>query len=349
MNPNSARHGRPDEGGFSLIEITIATAMLMTLIWLVATLSTTGMRSQRYTERMARVTEIAQDVIDEMRGGLTSSVRVFGNDTVGENYRAILAIPADMRGAIDSTRLPAVRATALLEPDVAADPRTGNCLMFARYAWTDEFESAAGNVYRVDVYRLEWWYLTIAGTGPERDRPDGINLAKWASEPLADGTQIDRIADPTDRAEVLIHMFEGTPDRHGLEHDPVSVIWLVGADPAVDGTLRQIDAVGDLSNTPHAPRTTTWEIEAEPSHCRSDILDYRHHSIASCFAPRAMGVGRFGIVDPTGDGFPNGLEVQVVGPSSSRQVLLHLSVVSTRTDDHRAFYDIQLIADVRDM
>ena len=37
---------------------------------------------------------------------------------------------------------------------------TGNMLLFAAHAWTDEFTCLSGRAYRVDVYRLYCYYLT---------------------------------------------------------------------------------------------------------------------------------------------------------------------------------------------
>ena len=46
------------------------------------------------------------------------------------------------------------------------------------------------------------------------------------------------------------------------------------------------------------------------------------------YAPANFGVGAFSVLDNSGDGYPHGFEVQIIGPSSGRQVLLHLIVVS---------------------
>ncbi len=350
-------HPLPDastrEAGFTLLEMTVTAVITVSMVWLVSTLSLSGMRAQKLTERMARVTEITQDVIDDMRSGLTSSIRLFGNDAVGQGYMDLMTLDASMTPWIAGTRLPSVRTNARIEPETALDPRTGNALLYARYAWTHEFESTAGNVYRLDVYRLEMFGLTTGGRGPGEGRPDGLNLAQWVSEPMVDGSQIDRIDDPIEQAEALIDLLSGAPDRDGQSHDPIQVVWLVGADPADPQTLRQIESVGTLSEDSVFPRESAWEILPAPGLIRADILDYRHHSVATAYAPLVVGVGRFaqrslstmgGMRSPL-----HGFEVQVVGPSSSRQVLLHLSLITTRASDHRAWHDMQIIVDIRDV
>lgn len=345
-------HARPAsrEAGFSFLEVTIASIMVLMLAWLVATLSMDGMRAQKYAERQARVTEIAQDVLDEMRRSLGSAVQILGNDVVGTGYRDAIQLGASMPTPIASSRLPTIVASGLLEQEDPLDPRTGNSLLFARYAWTDEFTTTLGTTYRIDVYRVELWYMTPAGLGPRPDRPDGLNLSRWISEPMADGNQVDRISNGTDQAEVLLHLREATPDDTGAVRDRVALVWLVGDPLSVNGTLRQIDATGLLSDTQGAPRPSgPWVLLPEPRHCDADILDYRHHSIATNFARSVMGVGRFSVSSSANGGFPHGFEVQVVGPSAARQLLVHLTVVSTNNSGRRGFYDTQVVVDVRDL
>ena len=74
--------------------------------------------------------------------------------------------------------------------------------------------------------------------------------------------------------------------------------------------------------------------------------------MATNYARRSVGVARFGLLDNNaggGDGFPHGFEVQIVGPTSARQVLVHLVVVSARLHGQLAWSDIQTVVDARDM
>lgn len=349
-DPGALPGTRPREAGFSFLEATIASIMMLLLAWLVATLSIDGMRAQKYSERQARVTEITQDVTDEIRRALGSTMRVFGNDLIGTGYRSAMQLGTGMPVPLASSRLPTIVASGILELEDPLAPRTGNELLFARYSWTDEFTPSSGSTYRVDVYRIERWYLTAAGDGPRAGVPDGLNLARWVSEPLADADQVDRISDPADQAEVLLHLRQGTPDDTGVGRTPVSLVWLVGDPVGVVGTFRQIDGTGGLTDTPSSPRPSgAWVLLPDTSLSDPDILVYRHHSIATNFAPRVMGVGRFGQRSAASGGFPHGFEVQVVGPSAARQLLLHLTIVSSNAGGRRGYHDMQVIVDVRDL
>ena len=346
--PRSSTAQRGD-GGFTFVEVTIAAALILILAWLVASLIIDGTRAQKFAERQSRVTEITQDIVDEMRSSLGASIRIFGADPVGEDYRNRLVLQQGMRPPLVGGRLPGIVAAGSFDLELPAELRTGNELLMARFAWTDEFRTETDAVFRVDVYRLEFWYLAVDGLGPREGAPDGLNLARWVSEPLADSVQIDRITDPAEREAVLRHLREASPGTDGRIRDAVSVVWHVGEDPSTVGTFQSIREDGTLETSPPAGRPATWEIEGDTRLSDPDILVYRHHSVATNFARSVMGVGRFGLVSSDGDGFPHGFEVQVIGPSAARQILLHLSLVSSNNNGRRGFYDMQVVVDVRDL
>ena len=334
--------------GYSLIELVMSSALLAILVFAVSTLSVSGGQAQEYARRMTRCTEITQEVIDDMRLEVVSSVRIFGNDLEGTENLAAL----DLNGAplpLGNMRLPTVAANETIRPDTIENAITGNCLFFAKLVWTDEYECSSGKTYLLDVYRWIYYYLTPEDGGPNPEHPIGINIVRIESEPLIDGGGVDRIADSADRAEMLLHLADGTPDATGVARDPAQVVWLRGELPSTVGTFRQVDTLnGSLSTTPMAPRSSPWQV------LRSDevingLLSYRHHSIASIYATQSFGVGSYGISSPDGDGFPHGFEVQVIGPSSARQVHLHMVVSSTRRTGQFAWSDMQLTVDARDL
>ena len=247
-------------------------------------------------------------------------------------------------------RLPTPRAAELIEPDTMFSEKTGNTLFYARQAWVDEYLCVSGELYRLDVYRWVALYLTPEDGGPQPGRPVGLNLVQVISEPLVDGQQVDKITDPTDQAEVLLHLVNATPALDGVTRTPVNVVWARGADITATGTLRQIaPASGSMSDTPFPGRPDPWMVLPDASQSRSNLLSYRHHSVATNYARTAMGVGRYGLIDPVDDGFPHGFEVQLVGPSVARQVMVRLVIVSTNNRGHRAWSDLTSLVDVRDL
>ena len=61
------------------------------------------------------------------------------------------------------------------------------------------------------------------------------------------------------------------------------------------------------------------------------------------------GVGRFSVVSNAGDGFPHGFEVQIVGPTAGRQVLLQLSLASTKRGTLPAVSSQKVVVSTREM
>lgn len=350
-NLHAARIER--QRGFSLVEVVVVGTILVVLIFAISALSLSGADAQEYARRLARATEIGQDVLDDMRLELMSAGRIFGDDAEGAANLAVFdleSLPVPLPGS----RLPQLDAIGEIRRDTVGDEITGNSLFFARLAWSDRFACTSGRQYIVDVHRWVYYYLAATDGGPQPDRAGGLNLLRVVSEPLADAGSVDRIANATDRAEVLLHLVRATPDVDGVVHAPVEVVWARGGDPGVPGVLRQIQATdGNLSidPIPGSERPVPWRVLRRHA-TGHGILAHRGHSVATNFSPAGFGIGRFGILAgpaPGVPGFPHGFEVQVVGPSSARQVLLHLVLVSTNRRGRTAWSDLQTVVDTRDM
>lgn len=335
-------------GGFSMIELIVAATLLALMALAVATLSVSGADAQEYAARLNRVTELNQDMVDRMRLELASSLRLFGNDGEGNGNLALL----DLAGApprVAGSRLPSISPGASIRSDTAGNEITGNSLFFTRLSWTDRFVCTSGNEYLVDVYRWVYYYLTPTDGGPSPGRPSGLNLVRVVSEPLADASSVDRISDPADQAELLLHLHDGSADADGVVHDPCEVVWRRGGDPATAGTFRQVEeSDGSLWDDPVGGRPDPWQILRAEADVKG-LLSYRQHSVATVYSQANFGVGRYGLLSTAGGGFPHGLEVQVVGPSSARQVLLHLVLVSSSPRGRPAWSDMQVVIDGRDL
>ncbi len=338
-----------DSPGFTIIEMVIAAATLLVLSMMVTQLTISGQDAHQYSIRLGRITEISQRAIDGIKQDVRAAVRVFGNDALGLAYRSHLE-PWSGFDPIGSTTLPSIQSAVGFGKDVFGSEKTGNELLFARHAWADVFQCNSGKSYRVDIYRVERLYLRVEGSGP--NTPSGaLNVCKWTSEPMASAAQIDLIADPTDRTEVLLHLHNATPDAVGDEHDAVYVVWKFAENPALTGTFRQILTDGWLSDTPLAPRSATWQIEQSDQLSNPGLFFTNQHSVAANDSPLVHGLSRFAIRDDSagmGSGFPHGLEFQVVGSSAARKILIHLTTISKNQHGLTAQFDIQVIVSVRE-
>ena len=334
--------------GYSIVELVISSVLLAFMIGIVSTLSLSGGQAQEYARRLSRVTEITQELIDDMRLELVSSVRLFGRDEEGAANLEMI----DLDGApvpLSGLLLPVVSSSESIRVDSVGAEITGNSMFFTKLAWSDRFVCASSNEYLVDVYRWVYYYLTAEDGGPDQSHPIGLNIVRVVSEPLIGASSIDRISDAADQAEMLLHLLNGTPDADGVTHDAVEMVWARGAMPADSGTFRQIDPVdGTLSLTPVQSRPDPFNVARSEQNVRG-LLSYRHHSVASIYSQESFGVGRYGLVTDTLEGFPHGFEVQVVGPSSARQVLIHMVNSSTQRSGRFAWSEMQVSVDARDL
>lgn len=340
------------QNGYTLLEVMISSVILVSMVLVVTSLSKTGSDAERYAARLTRATELCQEVVDDVRRGLSSSVRVFHSDTVGTAYAGILELSA---GAPRITsRLAALRPSGIFEREPTGQTWSGNQLLFARHAWTDTYLATSGRSFSLDVYRVHCYYLRQDGDGLVNGSAVGLNMARFVSEPMADGKQVDAISDPTDKRDVLQLLAAGrTTTNLVLQpnpvHAPIAVVWRMGENPATVGTLRQIDPTFSLVNNPLPPRNSAWRLQRDTRYSSDGLFYYRHHSVATNWSPPAYGVGQFSQIVATAPGFPHGFELQLIGPAAARQVLIRLCVVSINRAGHRAYARHEIIQDCRDI
>ncbi len=339
--------------GFTLLETLIASTLLIMLVFLVVTLSDDAASAQRYAARITRATELGQDIVSEMRRYVSSSVRLFHNNADGAGYLDRVELAFDAERLVG--RLPQMRSTAIFERDTGTTI-TGNVLLFARHAWTDTYTCfGSGNTYGLDVYRMCGYYLRPDGDGLVVNSAIGLNLCRYVSEPVVSGEQIDAILDAADRGEIFRNLLDGRTTSDLIAqpdpvHPPLQVVWRVNGQPDTVGTFREIDPAGlVLSDNPLPPRPARWRIGRDLALSNDGLLQFRHYSVATNWAPPACGVGRFSQLSATGEGFPHGFEVQFIGPASARQVLLRLSIVSTVRSGLPAWATTEMIQDCRDI
>jgi prepilin-type N-terminal cleavage/methylation domain-containing protein len=336
--------------GFTLVETIIVLTVLVFLVSVMANLIINTSNTQKYIEQMARCTEVNQEIINDMRSELLTTVTLFESGTLGDGYFASLVYDPTSP-PLATSKLATLNQPGPFQTETVSGALTGNVLLFAGQARTDEFTCISGNTYRIDIYRLYCYYLTKEDGGPKPGSPLGLNLSKFVSEPLADGDQIDAMTDLVDRGEVLTHLVTGSPDDSGESHAITKLVWRRGRDISILDTMREIDPLtGLMSSTPMAPRASgAWTIIREPTKSHRGLLHYRHFSIATNYGDDRLGVARFGKMSMTGDGFPHGFEVQIAGPSSARQVLVHISVVGTNRKGTKPHSDLRTTVFIQDV
>lgn len=241
---------------------------------------------------------------------------------------------------------------------------------------------------RIDVYRIVVYYLTRLRGADIGDHPHGLSLIRCESPRFLDKGQIeallgrDPLPTPTGadqatrdatlpdlKSEFIKHAMLAN-DEEDDEHedvggknnedpeDPFEYCWDTSA--AADSAFFQL-RLGAGGEYEIAPTATNLTIVMENAKHVIPNLAGKHASVlwntwqwdgvSRKMLPQLRSpvtVPKYGWSDITGDWFPNGFEVQVIGQSGSRQVLVRL-VLGKETNLHRiAAYDATTIIATRD-
>ena len=328
---NDARH-RHDERGLTLVEMALAVVVLIGVCELVMRLGFLVRGGQRTTTAVLKTMRNTRKTFDGLRPLLSASVFLAQENTAGTAYAALMD---RSRGPTAiSARLPAIDATGEIRKDLGGETRTGNSILFAEQVGYNSFVTGGSRLYSVPLYRFHYLYLSEQGDGIDADSPGGLDLNHWVSETVADAAAIDAVTNSTHLTALLNHLRTATVDSKGRPKPRVEVVWTVAQDPATSGTLRSITTSDALSALPPPGRGSTWKIIEDKKATQYTLLAPRGLAVASVHAPARMEVSKFADMDAdtvSTDGFPHGFEVQIVGRSSARKILVNLLVIE-RTD-----------------
>ncbi len=335
---------RASSGGFSLVELIVVLALIGALVATIVSLALRSQNAQTFAERNAAATLVAQGTLDQIRRDVGSSTRLFQNDAEGTAYLAGMNLTGI--GMIMG-RLPKIVSDGIFEKETSTDLKTGNILFFALQERTDRFDrSGGGDFVRTDVYRFILYSLRlIPGKDPNRDL-NAFDLVRWVSAPVADLSQIESIADPLEQEAVCAHLYAGTnPEEPSFPFAPVRYLWRPGEDFLLAFEMIQSDGKRN-------PVASGFQVPRDAQKSTLNLLSARNLAIASNISGAPRGIGAFGLLDSSGDGFPHGFETQIVGPASARQVLAHLVFVNdarAKDNSKRVWINFQTVVETRDL
>ena len=332
-----------ERGAFE-VEFIIVAALIMVMVGAVGSMVLAARRAQRFVDLNSSVTTTTQDVMEYMRGELGSATHLFEWDIWGFNYLTNLDIGS--KPLLSGRRLPWIDVGGVFNNDaVLGVYKTGNTLLYSIQDRTDSFDVAPGETVRTNIYRIVCWYLTkIPGKNHIVDN-DAFDLVHWVSEPLADWDSVDKVTDPAKKLALVNHLYNGTnPSEPAYPYPVTRLLWKHGQDDWTTA-FNLIQSDGSTVAPPAG-----WKIPANLDSSQLDgLLGYKRMAIASNSAGSARGVHRYASWYDAADGYPHGLEVQIIGPASARQVLLHLTICSQNDGAEQAFMDLQGIVDTRDL
>jgi len=291
--------------------MAVACTVMAVFFVLVSHLMTSTYSTAEHGTQASRIDARNQQLLDQMQSEVSAAVEIFQQDDIGMELFETLQKP-EQAVPLEFTSLPRVLGGRVFGRELRSGARTGNALVFAKWERTKKIECGERSdeggeqdhkdttKYEIDVYRLICYYLVPVG--------DGLNLFRFVSEGLADATQIEAIELAEDQLEVM----------RKLVGDKVTGAW-----------RRDVVAPPDwfVINPSRGTMDSVEFIAQDPQQAKF-MLDPKVYAIASNDAGESIGVGEFGVKTSQQGGFPHGFEVQMMGPPSERELLLHLTLVS---------------------
>ncbi len=328
----TSRHS-PSRGGFTALEAVITLALVAMLALMVERTVGSLHESERTANAMRRAVTLGQRLVHDVHDQVAGSRRLFGNDTVGLSYLDGLDLSRDP--LLSGARLPEFDEDGALGPDTAGDPRTGNVLLFAREADAAQAVAnpATGAIRLIDVYRFVCVYPRTAERTLVPGTAAATDLVLWRSVPYPSLAQIQKVTDPTERAQVVSDLVL----RFGFTH-----AWDPGA--AADAAFFEMDEFGTVSSTPEPDPLIAEDILAS----ERGRLVYADVQLAATDPLDARRKALFTVEDPE-IWAPMGFEVKVAGASGSRKVWLRLVVEAHAHRGAVLAQDFTVVASTRDL
>ena len=258
---------------------------------------------------------------------------------------------------LNSSLLPRIDTYGSFGKDPTSNRRTGNILFFAKAVkpfptpeevtqWQD-YCDATGHPekkpslddLRLDVYRFAAIFLRKTGSEFASGSPRGLDLVSWVSVAFADWKRFQAL-DSSIQADVLEALNTSQVGRK------IDYLWTPGAD--FDSAFAEIQSDFTLQAVTPASKPG-WKVPFDPKFTRSTVFERKRISVATNWAQGNYGVGKFAAPLSAGDGYPHGLEVQVIGPASARQVLVHLTLIGRGGTGHTPWVEIQDVVSCHDL
>jgi hypothetical protein len=297
---------RRHEQGMSLIEVSLACAVLIVMSVAIVQSMRSLSSTQTYMAESTKTSSLAERVASAIEQDVAHTVQMFAEDARGRGFLARMELG---RTLLAGSRLPVSTTRGTFEVDPADEVQTGNLLFLARMmapTLADAGESGAPELLRIDTLRFVVWFL-------ESGEVTGVDVGRWSSAPVARLQDLAALSDPDRRARLCRSLWSA-----GIRH-----AWDPRVDPAA-GALWAIDADGELA------AMGTARIPADPQQCELRILGRRHLGIARN-GTTAIDVPSFARAQP---GFPHGFEIKCDGDATGGLLLVRL-VASNRVDGQR--------------
>lgn len=308
-----AGRGVRDARGFSLIElmsVMVSMGVIMAVSVAVFKHSTqAGIR----LESNNNLKNFSQQSINALKEELTQSRVLYQNDTYGNALWARIQF-GTTHPPMSTALLPTIQETGSLSPSEASDPTTpfsaasvGNAVFLLQLAGYVE----AGDRW-IDLYRPRIYYLSKTTELDISKKGWAMDLVEWEGKLYADYSQV--VSSPAATYSDLVAQ-------------GITEAWnALGT--SVGSTIYTVNSNGTV--TTQASPT----IQPRSVHSATHLFGSRGGSKYAVAFNRGPGfaindsVPAFATASTSGDGFPHGFEVMIVGPTGGRRILARLVMVA---------------------
>ncbi|MGB9681531.1 MAG: type II secretion system protein [bacterium] len=292
--------------GFTVIELLVSLAVFSLAIPIIYQVSEGIIFSTTTTTAINDIKLINQKLIEDIKSDVVQSAVVFDSNSSYKNM-IVLNLPFGY-ALLNKNKLPLINETGKFPPNPTD---VGNILFMARYLTPMEV-TVDGTVYRIDRYRFLYYFLA-KDTSSTINRINPIVLLKAQSgETYVDYIAINNIRD-NNAEKVLVQTFYNMNIRYAVDLKGVK--------------FYSLNANGNISPV------NNHQIQMDVTLASKDfgINQLPTGKVYYAIGYNNMGyiaIPKFATSDNIGDGFPHGFEVAIVGPRSSRDILVRTVVIA---------------------
>lgn len=322
---------RPNERGFSVIEMVIVLAVVSGLMLIVYSMLDETVHATMFNESHNDLTVATQRAVNALQTEVVQSRTVYEENTVGAGYRTALApAPASVW---TTTRLPILQSDPLLAPDTGTGTSrfTGNSLLVARQLaplsvlYNDDGNAATPDVeLLVDRYRFDYFYLARDTSKSFSGSGFVLDLKEASSDEYVDYFELNSLGSVKLRRAIPRVQAAGFARAWNPGQPIASAFYdLAGA---ADGTFDAAISAPSI--------TVAKTVSLLPELRQPQISGRMSYSVA--FTPSAPAapfpiktpIASYAQPDPSLPGFPAGFEVKIVGPQGTRKVMTRLLMMA---------------------
>lgn len=290
--------------GFTLVELLIVLVIVSIVIPIVYQVSESVVFSTTTMTATNDIKLINQRLIEDIKVDVVQSAMIFDDNSSYKNMISI-SIPSNFT-QLNKNKLPVINETGSFPPNSAS---VGNMLFMAKYLNPLEI-TVEGITYRLDIFRFVYYFLAKDNSYKIKDRNPIVLLRAQSRESYVDYLIINSIKDNNQKKALVIALYNS-----GMRY-------------AID--LKNAKFYELRSNGNTLP-INNHQIQMDTSLASKSFGVNRLPTGSVYYAMGYNGMGnipKFANADNTGDKFPNGFEVAVVGPRSSRDVLIRSVIVA---------------------